>query len=116
MKKHPYVPFILTAAALWGVIGIFLRILTALGFSSLQSVAIRTVGAAIQMGMFLLLWRPGLLRIDWRDLWMFCGTGIASLLFFNWCYFGAIQASNLSVAVVLLYTSPIFVALLSAVC
>ena len=39
---------------------------------------------------------------------------MCSLLFFNWCYFNAISASSMSVAVVLLYTSPVFVALMSA--
>lgn len=54
-------------------------------------------------------------RIRLRDLWCFAGTGIMSVVFFNFCYFHTIQATSLSVAAILLYTSPFFVTALSAV-
>ena len=44
----------------------------------------------------------------------FVGTGICSLVFFNWCYFNAMQRMPLSAAAVLLYTAPVIVMLLSA--
>ncbi|MEG2204019.1 MAG: DMT family transporter, partial [Oscillospiraceae bacterium] len=105
---------VLAAASLWGCIGVFLHPLTALGLTALQIVVVRTAGSALLLTAALGLFRPGLLRIDWRDGWIFFGTGVLSLLFFNWCYFGAIREVGLSVAAVLLYTSPIFVLLLSA--
>ncbi|MBR1845974.1 MAG: EamA family transporter, partial [Oscillospiraceae bacterium] len=58
---------------------------------------------------------PEKLRIRLRDIWMFVGTGIVSVVLFNVFYFSTIVNSQASVAVVLLYTSPIFVMLLSAV-
>lgn len=64
---------------------------------------------------YLLVKDRGLLKVRLRDLWIFAGTGIISLSLFNWCYFSVIQQSQASVAVVLLYTSPIFVMLMSAV-
>lgn len=55
------------------------------------------------------------MKIRLRDLWYFIGTGIISLALFNWCYFTTIELSQASIAVVLLYTSPIFIMVLSAI-
>lgn len=105
---------ILAAASLWGCIGVFLKLLTAAGFTSIQGVALRGVVSVLAYGGFLLAAAPGALRIRPGDWYLFFGTGVCSLLFFNWCYFNAISASSMSVAAVLLYTSPVFVALMSA--
>ena len=102
------------AAALWGCIGIFTEYLTEGGFTSLQIVTLRAVMAA--MLLFIILWLrdPSLLRIRPADFRYFVGTGVLSVTFFNWCYFTAINVTSLSVAVILLYTGPAFVVLLSA--
>jgi DME family drug/metabolite transporter len=105
---------ILSAAALWGCIGFFFKKLTFIGFTSMQVVALRVGGAALLFALLLACTRPALLRIRLRDWPYFFGTGICSLLFFNFCYFNAISLSSLAVAAVLLYTSPIFVMILSA--
>ena len=107
--------FIVTAAALWGCIGIFLKLLTAAGLTSMQSVAVRCATAALLYFFWLLFKDPTALKIRLRDCKYFVGTGLCSLLFFNWCYFRTIQTSSLSVAAVLLYTSPVFVMLMSAI-
>lgn len=113
MQKKAYL-FILTAAALWGCIGVFLKLLTAAGLTSMQSVAVRTGVAAVLYFFFLLFTEPAALKIRLPDCRYFIGTGILSIVFFNWCYFNTIRLSSLSVAAVLLYTSPVFVMLLSA--
>lgn len=46
---------------------------------------------------------------------MFIGTGLFSLVFFSICYFKTIVDAGPSIAVSLLYTSPIWVMLFSAV-
>ena len=46
----------------------------------------------------------------------FIGTGIFSLVFFNYCYFRSIESSSISIAVLLLYTAPVFVMLLLYFC
>lgn len=46
---------------------------------------------------------------------MFIGTGIVSVVLFNTCYFYTIINSQASVAVVLLYTSPVFIMIMSAI-
>ena len=45
---------------------------------------------------------------------LFLGLGLGSILFFTLCYFTAISIMPLSTAAILLYTSPIWVTLLSA--
>jgi drug/metabolite transporter, DME family len=103
------------AAALWGCIGIFTEFLNREGFSALEIVTVRVVSAAILLYPFLQLRNPGLLRVRFRDYKYFVGTGILSITFFNWCYFTAINETSLSVAVILLYTGPAFVVILSAI-
>ncbi len=82
----------------------------------MESVAVRSTVAAILYFFWLLFTDRAAVRVRLQDLWYFVGTGIFSVLFFNWCYFNAISLSALSVAAVLLYTSPVFVMLLSALC
>lgn len=105
---------IITAAALWGCIGVFLKLLTAAGFTSMEGVAIRALAACLIYGGFLSFTNPEALKIRPKDWYYFFGTGVCSLLFFNWCYFNAISRSSMSVAAVLLYTAPVFVTLMSA--
>ena len=105
---------IIAAAALWGCIGLFLKLLTAAGLTSMQGVALRSAVGCIVYGLFLFFTHRKALFIVPRDWYYFFGTGVCSLLFFNWCYFSAITLSSMSVAAVLLYTSPVFVTLMSA--
>ncbi len=115
MKRGTSSACILIAAALWGCIALFYSGLSALGFTPLQVVLIRVLLAALIMLGYILVRDPKLLRIRLRDVWMFIGTGVASLAFFNYCYFSAMDALSPSVAAVLLYTAPAFVLVLSAV-
>lgn len=107
--------YVLGGASLWGTIGLFVDALYESGFTALQIVTLRVVSAAIMLVVWLAFRQPSLLRIDWRDLVGFIGTGIFSIVFFNWSYFTAIEEVSLSVAVILLYTGPVFVTLLSRI-
>lgn len=115
MKTKAYL-YIITAAVCWGLIGLFVRTLAAQGFSSMQIVALRSLAAAICVTLPLLRSGRTSLRIRLRDLWLFVGTGICSLVFFNYCYFNAMQQTSLAVAALLLYTAPVFVMLMSLLC
>ena len=46
---------ILAAGALWGMMGIFVRILTAWGFTTVQITAMRILAAALSFLIFLLI-------------------------------------------------------------
>lgn len=99
----------------WGIIGIFTRKLTAAGLNSFQIIFVRGLLTALMLAAVMAVRSPGLFRIRVRDLWMFVGCGLLSIVFFNVCYFMTIEASTLSAAAVLLYTAPCFVILFSAV-
>lgn len=114
MKK--IAPFlVLLAGILWGTIGFFVRVLNSAGLSSMEIVMIRAVTTTILLFIYLAVTNKALLKIRIKDIWCFLGTGICSIVFFNYCYFKTISMTSLSVAAVLLYTAPAIVMLLSAI-
>lgn len=106
--------FVLIAGSLWGAMGIFVRGLASCGLSSLEICFVRVATSAILMTIYFLIFNKKALKIHLKDIWCFIGTGVFSLTFFGYCYFTTIQMTSMSVAAVLLYTSPIFVLVLSA--
>ncbi len=113
-KKSNGALLIIAAGIFWGSMGIFVRELTELvGFSSIQIVCVRLIVAAVAFSLILLVKEPGGFKIQWRDIPLFLGLGLCSILFFSTCYFTAIRMMTLSVAAILLYTSPIWVMLMS---
>ena len=106
---------IIIAAVCWGVIGIFTRTLAEAGFSTFQVCAIRCILTGAGFSAFTAIRSPAAFRIDVRDLWMFLGTGVCSVVFFNVCYFTTIEWTTLSAAAILLYTAPLFVVIMSAI-
>jgi drug/metabolite transporter (DMT)-like permease len=105
--------FVLIAGMLWGCLGIFVRKLNGCGLFSMDIVFIRAVVTCIFMALFLLCYDITLFKIKLKDLWCFLGTGICSIVFFNYCYFKAIRITSLAVAAILLYTAPAIVMILS---
>ena len=108
--------FVLSAGTLWGLMGIFVRKLSTYGFSSLQIACLRILFGAALFLVITGCYRRELLKIKLRDVGLFLGMGLLSLLLFTVCYFTTINLASLSVAAILLYTSPIWVMLLSAIC
>lgn len=106
---------VLGAGASWGVISLFLRNLSGGGMDTLQIGFIRIFIAVLFFVGYALIRERSAFRIRIRDLWCFIGTGIVSIAIFNLLYFYTVIHSRVSVAVVLLYTSPIFVMILCAV-
>ncbi len=104
---------ILAAAVLWAFMGVFLYLLGDRGLTAMQVAAVRCSLAAVIYGVFLLITDRKAFRFELRDIWMFLGSGVASLMLFNLCYFRAIQLSGMGVAAVLLYTAPAFVMVMS---
>ena len=101
-----FAPWMIAAAGvLWGLLGIFVRHLNARGLASMDLV----------LFIGLLIFDRKKMKIRLRDFWCFLGTGIGSIVFFNYCYFTAVRMMSLAAAAVLLYTAPAFVMLMSAV-
>ncbi len=105
---------VISAGVCWGLIGLFSNTLAQAGLSSVQITVVRCVITTVVLLLWILLRSPRALRIHIRDLWIFIGTGVMSIAFFNVCYFACIQEVNLSLAAILLYTAPCFVVVLSA--
>ena len=95
------------------IMGIFVRKLGTYGFTSVQIVAIRITLAALVFSILLFIRDRSGFRITLRDLPLFLGLGFGSILFFTVCYFTAITIMPLSTAAILLYTSPIWIMLMS---
>ena len=106
---------IILAACFWGSMGIFVRKLSAAQFDSFQIVAIRVTLAALVFCLILFVKDRSGFCISVRDIPLFLGLGIGSVLFFTVCYFSAIMIMPLSTAAILLYTSPIWIMLMSAI-
>ena len=106
--------FVLAAAFLWGCTGVYFIELTARGFEPTHIVLIRVSIAMFGLGLWLLFSNREAFRIKLKDIWCFLGTGVISLLMFNWFFFRAIDEVGLAIAGVLLYTAPAIVTVLSA--
>lgn len=112
--KVAYILAILGASC-WGLIGLFVQNLYAYGFSPWDVVAIRSIFAAVILLLYMALLKRSELHINLKHFPLFIGSGIISIVFFNWCFFTVMEQANLSLAVVLLYTGPLFVTILSRV-
>ena len=113
-NKSSFGPILIILAGIfWGSMGIFLRRLAEYGFTPIQIVCIRVVLAALIFSVIQLVKDPKGFRISLRDIPLFLGLGLGSILFFTVCYFTAISMMTLSTAAILLYTSPIWIMLMS---
>ncbi len=115
MNKTKPVLAVIGAGIFWGVISIFVKKLSAYGIESLQISLIRMFIGVIMFAVFVLIKDRSLFQIHLKDIWIFFCTGIVSIVLFNTFYFYTMIHSQASVAVVLLYTSPVFVMIISAI-
>ncbi len=106
---------IIFGAGLWGFISIWLNFLMDSGLSSYQVSATRVTLGAIIMLVITAYKNPEYLKIKLKDSWLFIGTGIISLLFFNFNYFVTIRNGGVAIAAMLLYTAPAFVVIMSVI-
>lgn len=106
---------VLTAGTLWGTIGLFATILNNLGMEPFPVAFYRLLFASLLL-MPVLLWQGRglrLFRISRKGLISCLLVGIVSQGIYNLCYMNAIKLGGMATASVLLYTAPVFVALMS---
>ncbi len=108
-------PYVIIAGICWGIIGIFTRQMSKAGLDSIQVTFLRNFFATAELIILVAIKDRNSLKINIRDIWMFMGTGICSIAFFNVCYFKTIEMTSLSVAAVLLYTAPAMVVIMSCI-
>lgn len=104
---------VILSTVFWGCISLFSRTMNVSGFTAVQTVAVRAVITTALLGVFMLIKNRAAFRIRLKDGWLFVGSGICSFLFFNVCYMSSIAENSVSVACVLMYTSPFWILLLS---
>ncbi len=123
---HTLAPiFVILAAIFWGILVVFVRAFGQADFGSMEIVTLRVYSSAIFAWIFLLIFDHNSQHekkdhtthssFRLRDSWCFIGTGLVSIVFFSYCYFRNVEVSSAAVAAILMYTSPIFVTLLSAI-
>ena len=106
---------IIVAGLFWGSMGIFVRHLNGLGFTSIQVACLRLTTAGILFALVLLVKDRRGFKIKLKDIPLFLALGLVSILFFTCCYFTAIRLMTMSTAAILLYTSPIWVMILAII-
>ncbi|MBO5221324.1 MAG: EamA family transporter [Clostridia bacterium] len=113
-NKHLALGAVLLSGILWATIGLFNTYFGDLGIVNTDLVTIRLSMGTVLLFAYLLIRNPKALKIKMKDLWIFLGAGLTSIIMFQTCYMIAIRESgSYALAAVLLYTSPVFVMLFS---
>ncbi len=114
MKKSASLLIIL-AGIIWGTMGVFVTEMEEMGFNSLQISSIRVTVAALIFILTVWVTDKSRFKIKIKDLWIFFVMGFGCVLGMSMLYFYTIVNTSLSTAAILLYTSPIWVILISAI-
>lgn len=114
-KSKGYV-FIAIAGLLWATLGLFGKFLMGNGLTSEQVAFTRLFFGFIVLGVYSSIRTPQILKISKKGIIYSVIIGIICQAMFNLCYFKAIDIAGVSIAAVLLYTSPLFLAIFSKVC
>lgn len=114
-NKHLSLAAVLISGVLWATIGLFNTYFGDIGIENTDLVTIRLSMGTLLLFAYLLIRNPKALKIRLKDLWIFLGAGLTSIILFQTCYMISIRESgSYALAAVLLYTSPVFVMLFSA--
>ena len=103
------------AATLWGTVGIQVQTLFNYNLSIQSIVFWRLFFAFIILFFFVFFTNKKRLIIDKKGLVYLALMGLFSQLLFNLFYFGCIQKTTVATAVTLLYSAPIFIAVMARV-
>ena len=114
-KSKGYV-FIAIAGLLWATLGLFGKFLMGNGLTSEQVAFTRLFFGFIVLGVYSSIRTPQILKINKKGIIYSVIIGIICQAMFNLCYFKAIDIAGVSIAAVLLYTSPLFLAIFSKIC
>lgn len=103
------------AGILWGSAGFFVRELADFGMDGYTILSTRMTLAVLLMFFGIIVVKPSLLKIRWKDAWVFGGSGLLGILGLNYFYNEAVGEISLSLSAILLSMAPVFVTLLSSV-
>ncbi|MBQ8850269.1 MAG: EamA family transporter [Clostridia bacterium] len=118
MKNKIYVLMVILAGAFWGSSCLFVNKLTNdIGFTSIQSTAVRVFFAALILNAAVIIKGRGfrLYRLSLGSYAIAACSGIFSVLSMCLFYYSCMNETSAAVAVILLYTAPIFVMVMSLI-
>ena len=115
MKKYLSYAFVVLGAVCWGFIGVFNRLLASAGADMAGRVFVRNFFSFALLTLVFAVFRRGVFRVRLRDLPIFMGSGLLSILTLSWVYFTCQMECSLAVAAILLYLAPSMVVLMSAI-
>ena len=106
--KNRAIIFIVLAGMLWGTSGLFVYYLAPLGLTSMQMTAIRSTVSAVCMLLYALIKDRTMFKMNRKAVLLSFVSGLA-VFFTASSYYASMQLTSVSTAVVLMYTSPIFI-------
>ena len=114
MKKYVSYAFVILGAVCWGFIGVFNRLLASAGADMNNRVFVRNFFSLVLLTLVFAAFRRSVFHVKLRDLPIFMGSGLISILTLSWVYFNCQMECSLAVAGILLYLAPSTVVLMSA--
>lgn len=102
---------VLAATCMWGVNGTVSKGILSAGLSSPRLTEVRSTGAALALGLALLLAQPWRLRVRRGELRFLVTFGILGLALVQWLYFFAIHRLEIGIALLIQYLAPVLIAL-----
>lgn len=103
------------AGTCWGCCGVFVRVLDEAGFDNITITFARVIIIVFLLGTAIFLYDRNLFYVPLRKLPLLVLIGFFGQFLFNICYNAAILELSLSVATILLGTTPVFVIIFGAI-
>jgi drug/metabolite transporter (DMT)-like permease len=103
--------YLVLAAALFALNGTVSKVILASGMTAMRLTELRCAGAALGLGLVLLVVAPGRLRVSRSELPLLAAYGVAGVALTQCFYFVAIARMPVSIALLLEYTAVLMVAL-----
>ena len=106
--KNKAIILIVLAGILWGTSGIFVHVLAPLGLTSMHMTTIRSTVSAFCMIAYALIKDRTMFKINKKAILLSVISG-GAVFFTAFSYYASMQLTSVSTAVMLMYTSPIFI-------
>lgn len=107
--------FILGATTLWGISATLAKSMFLHSINTLVLVQMRMTFSCVVLTIILLAFRRDLLRVRWKDLYLFALMGVIGGAGSNFTYYFTIQQTNVATAILLQYMAPLLVLAYAAI-
>ena len=107
--------YIILAGTCWGFIGLFVKNAYKLGLTPYETVFYRMLIGAVFLALVIIVKPSAGFKISRNALSKTLAIGLISQMLFNYSYFKSIEINPLSLAVILMYTAPVFAIVLARI-